>query len=79
VDWYAVYRRLLFGKARLRPWEVRQMTVPEVALALDEPAEDEGKRPPAGAVPLGPGGAAAAAREWRALSPSQRKARMREG
>lgn len=38
------------GDARLRPWEIRQLTMPEIALLLDEHGDKP--TPPAGARPI---------------------------
>lgn len=40
----------MHGRLHLRPAEIRDMTVPEIALALDDDLKS--RRMPAGAVPL---------------------------
>lgn len=44
IDWYAIYRRLMFGKGRYRRHEIERMTMTEVCLALDDDIEKP--RPP---------------------------------
>lgn len=51
LDWELIYRRLMFGKGRYRPWEIDRMTAAEIALALDDDLETP--RPPAGSDAIG--------------------------
>ena len=43
-----LYRRLMHGGMKLRPWEIRRMTLQEIAWAMDEDLDH--KRPPAGGI-----------------------------
>lgn len=47
LDWARVWRALLHGGMKLRPWEIRRLTIPEACLCMDEDLESH--RPQAGA------------------------------
>lgn len=40
------------GRLRLRAWEIRAMTIPEVMLAVDDDVDNP--RPPGGGMPMSP-------------------------
>lgn len=61
----------MHGEMHLRPWEIRRMTLQEVALALEEPTPGK-KRPPNGAPDLGPYGVIEHVRRLRAMTPAER-------
>lgn len=39
IDWVAIYRRLMHGESHYRRWEIDAMTMPELALAMDDDLE----------------------------------------
>ena len=71
-----MYRHLLLGRARLRPWEVRQLTLAELALALDDDLEQ--RRPPHGGASLSGPDVAAHVAWLRSATVRQRIARLRQ-
>lgn len=71
IDWRAIRLRLMHGSMKLRPWEIRQMTLAEIADALDEPQEGQ-RRQPAGAVAMDPYEILEYAKRRRAMTPRQK-------
>lgn len=69
---------LMHGRPRLRPAEIRRMTLAEIALALDQDIDNLDKRPPVDGVDLAQfGGMAEYHRWWKSLTPKQRLKRAR--
>ena len=66
----------MHGKARLRPWEIRRLTLAEVVLALEDNLEDT---KPANATPFLSEAEMRAWAEWRrSMTPADRLAEARE-
>lgn len=79
VDWEAIYRLLMHGRPRLRPWEISQLTIPMLILALDQDLEDlNHQRPPPGAIELREGEEEEYARRWRQQTVADRLKQARE-
>jgi hypothetical protein len=68
VDWETVYERLMFGRMRMRPWEVERLTPAELSRCLDEPPLDGKPRAPKGATALAPWDVQEYARQWRSMT-----------
>lgn len=60
----------MHGRLRLRPWELRRLTLPELARALDEP--DGKRKPPSGAKEMSATDVIEYAARYRAMTPRQR-------
>lgn len=60
----------MHGRPRLRPWEIERLTVPELALALDQ--DIDSRRTPSGGAPKSHEEVLAYAAWWRGLTPRER-------
>lgn len=43
----------MHGGMKLRPWEIDQLSLAEIVLALDDDLEGSKSKPPAGSTPIG--------------------------
>lgn len=79
IPWRHVFWRLMQGKMRLRPWEIRQMTLPEILLALDDDTSKNHSREAAsGTVFKRPAETQAYAKWYRSLTLADRIKMARE-
>ncbi|HEX5272708.1 MAG TPA: hypothetical protein VFW33_19560 [Gemmataceae bacterium] len=67
----------MFGRLRLRAWEIDSLTETELVLALDDDLES--KRDPAGGKVMGAADIVEYARRWRGQTLAERLRRAREG
>ena len=66
----------MHGQMRLRPWEIERLTIPEVALALDEDVSKP--RAPGGGMPMSYPDKLAWIAQLRAMTPRERLEMARE-
>lgn len=67
----------MFGRLRLRAWEIDALTETELVLALDDDLES--KRDPAGGKVMGAVDVVEYARRWRSQTLRERLKRARDG
>lgn len=67
----------MFGRLRMRPWEIDQLTETELVLCLDDDLEKP--RSADGGLVMSGTDVIDYARRWRSMTVAQRLARAREG